>query len=185
MRDVRPVMIGVDGGADALVDAGFTPDVILGDMDSARDATLACGAELIVHGYPDGRAPGAARLEGLGLEHMVLAAPGTSQDIAMMLADERGAELIVAVGSHFNLAEFLGKDRAGMSSTFLTRLRIGEKIVDAKGVSRLYRPAATGRQLSLIAGTFAAALVAVVAVSPPLNEVADLVWLKLKVSFGL
>jgi uncharacterized membrane-anchored protein len=185
MRDVRPVMIGVDGGADALIDAGFSPDVILGDMDSARDSTLACGAELIVHGYADGRAPGAARLEELGLEHMVLAAPGTSQDIAMMLADERGAELIVAVGSHFNLVEFLGKDRAGMSSTFLTRLRIGEKIVDAKGVSRLYRPAATGRQLGLIAGAFAAALVAVVAVSPPLNEVADLVWLKLKVSFGL
>lgn len=185
IRDVRPVMIGVDGGADALLDVGFTPDLILGDMDSARDETLACGAELLVHGYSDGRAPGAARLEELGLEHIVIAAPGTSQDIAMMLADERGAELIVAVGSHFNLVEFLEKDRAGMSSTFLTRLRIGEKIVDAKGVSRLYRPAATPHQLGLIATAFVAMMIAVIAVSPPLENVADLVWLKIKVSLGI
>ena len=140
IRDVRPLIIGVDGGADAVLRAGLRPDVILGDMDSATDKALRCGAELIVHAYPDGSAPGHERLEDAGLDHLVIPAPGTSQDVAMLLANEKGASLIVMVGAHFNLLEFLDKNRAGMSSTFLTRLRVGETLVDAKGVSRLYRP---------------------------------------------
>ena len=139
IREYRPVLIGVDGGADALRDEGFRPDLIVGDMDSVTDATLLCGAELVVHAYPDGRAPGLARLEELGLEAVVFPAAGTSEDAAMLLADEKGAELIVAVGSHATLVEFLDKGRAGMASTFLTRLRVGGKLIDAKGVSRLYR----------------------------------------------
>ncbi len=130
----------MDGGADAIIEEGLKPDVILGDMDSAREQALRCGAELIVHAYPDGRAPGAERLGELGLDHMVVPAAGTSEDVAMLLASEKGAELIVTVGAHFNLVEFLDKQRSGMSSTFLTRLRIGEMLVDAKGVSRLYNP---------------------------------------------
>ena len=118
------------------------PDLILGDMDSASDAALRCGAELIVHAYPDGRAPGPRAARELGLEHTVVPAAGTSQDVAMLLASEKGAALIVSVGAHFNLVEFLDKNRGGMSSTFLTRLRIGETLVDAKGVSRLYNPGA-------------------------------------------
>ena len=144
IRDVRPLIIAVDGGADAVLKAGLKPDVILGDMDSATDGALRCGAELIVHAYPDGRAPGRERLEDGGLDHLVIPAPGTSQDVAMLLAHEKGAELIVMVGAHFNLIEFLDKNRAGMSSTFLTRLRVGETLVDAKGVSRLYRPGIGG-----------------------------------------
>ncbi len=140
IRDVRPVLVGVDGGADAILEAGLRPDVVLGDMDSASDEALRCGAELIVHAYPDGRAPGCERLERLGLEHKTLPAVGTSEDVAMLLASEKGAGLIVSVGAHFNLVEFLDKARDGMSSTFLTRLRVGELLVDAKGVSRLYNP---------------------------------------------
>ncbi|HET8975643.1 MAG TPA: putative cytokinetic ring protein SteA, partial [Solirubrobacterales bacterium] len=140
IRDVRPVLVGVDGGADAIIEEGLKPDLILGDMDSAREPALRCGAELIVHAYPDGRAPGAQRLGELGLDHTVVPAAGTSEDVAMLLASEKGAELVVTVGAHFNLVEFLDKQRSGMSSTFLTRLRIGEILVDAKGVSRLYRP---------------------------------------------
>ncbi|BEP15980.1 putative cytokinetic ring protein SteA [Acidothermaceae bacterium B102] len=139
IREYRPVLIGVDGGADALRDEGFRPDLIVGDMDSVSDATLLCGAELVVHAYKDGRAPGLARLQELGLEAVVFPAAGTSEDAAMLLADEKGAELIVAVGSHATLVEFLDKGRAGMASTFLTRLRVGGKLIDAKGVSRLYR----------------------------------------------
>ena len=139
IREYRPVLIGVDGGADALRDEGFRPDLIVGDMDSVSDATLLCGAELVVHAYADGRAPGLARLTELGLEAVVFPAAGTSEDAAMLLADEKGAELIVAVGSHATLVEFLDKGRAGMASTFLTRLRVGGKLIDAKGVSRLYR----------------------------------------------
>jgi uncharacterized membrane-anchored protein len=139
IREYRPVLIGVDGGADALRDEGYRPDLIVGDMDSVSDATLQCGAELVVHAYPDGRAPGLARLKELGLEAVVFPIAGTSEDAAMLLADEKGAELIVAVGSHATLVEFLDKGRAGMASTFLTRLRVGGKLIDAKGVSRLYR----------------------------------------------
>ena len=140
IRDMRPLLVGVDGGADAILEAGLKPDLILGDMDSASDAALRSGAELVVHAYPDGRAPGRQRLLDLELDHMVVPAGGTSQDVAMLMAFEKGAALIVSVGAHFNLIEFLDKNRGGMSSTFLTRLRIGETLVDAKGVSRLYNP---------------------------------------------
>ncbi|HEX3042197.1 MAG TPA: putative cytokinetic ring protein SteA, partial [Solirubrobacterales bacterium] len=143
IRDMRPLIVAVDGGADGVLEAGLKPDVILGDMDSASDAALRCGAELIVHAYPDGRAPGRERLLEMGIAHTIVPAAGTSEDVAMLMAYEKGADLIVSVGAHFNLIEFLDRKRGGMSSTFLTRLRIGEKLVDAKGVSRLYRPSST------------------------------------------
>jgi uncharacterized membrane-anchored protein len=177
--------VGVDGGADAIIEAGYEPDVILGDMDSASDSALRCGAELVVHAYPDGRAPGRERLERLGLEHLVIPAPATSQDVAMLLAFEKGAALIVMVGAHFNLVEFLDKNRAGMSSTFLTRLRVGETLVDAKGVSRLYNPGISGLQLALISAVALLVIVIVVLVSPGLENLFDLIWLKIKVLLGL
>jgi uncharacterized membrane-anchored protein len=140
IEDVNPVLVGVDGGANAIIREGLRPDVVLGDMDSAGEAALRSGAELIVHAYSDGRAPGAERLRRLALPHTVLPSAGTSQDVAMLLAFEKAASLIVSVGAHFNLVEFLERRRGGMSSTFLTRLRIGETLVDAKGVSHLYPP---------------------------------------------
>jgi uncharacterized membrane-anchored protein len=133
----NPVLVGVDGGADALIDRGLVPELIVGDMDSASDAALRSGAELIVQGYPDGGAPGAARLAELGLPHTIVAAPGTSQDLALLIAYEHGAELLVSVGTPQSLVEFLGKGRAGMASTFLARLLVGDALVDASGVSRL------------------------------------------------
>jgi uncharacterized membrane-anchored protein len=185
IRDVRPVLIGVDGGADALLEAGLTPDLILGDMDSASDRALQSGAELIVHAYPDGRAPGRDRVLELGHEHTVLPAAGTSQDVAMLMAYEKGAALIVSVGAHFNLIEFLDKDRSGMSSTFLTRLRIGETLVDAKGVSRLYNVSVGAGPMTLFILAAVALLVTVVASASALGDVADLLWLKLKFWLGL
>jgi len=137
--ECQPVLVGVDAGADALVEQGYTPDLIIGDMDSVSDATLRCGAELVVHAYRDGRAPGLERVERLGLTAAVFPATGTSEDVAMLLADSKGASLLVTVGTHATLVEFLDKGRSGMASTFLTRLRVGPKLVDAKGVSELYR----------------------------------------------
>jgi uncharacterized membrane-anchored protein len=139
IREYRPVLIGVDGGADALLQAKHKPDLIVGDMDSVSDETLRCGAEVVVHAYRDGRAPGLERVRGLGIEPVVFPATGTSEDVAMLLADDKGADLIVAVGTHATLVEFLDKGREGMASSFLTRLRVGGKLVDAKGVNRLYR----------------------------------------------
>jgi uncharacterized membrane-anchored protein len=184
IRDMRPVLVAVDGGAEALLEAGLRPDMLVGDMDSAGEAALRCGAELVVHSYPDGRAPGRARLEELGLPFKLVPAPGTSQDVAMLLAAEKGARLIVSVGSQFNLVEFLDRNREGMSSTFLTRLRIGEILVDAKGVSRLYhpRPGLTPLLVVIVAGLIA--MVAVVWMTPALRDVVDLLWLKLQPLFG-
>jgi uncharacterized membrane-anchored protein len=139
LRELRPVLIGVDGGADALLEIGAVPDLIIGDFDSVSEEALRCGAQLIVHGYTDGRAPGAKRLDELDLSYSVFSAPGTSEDVAMLLAYQEGAELMVAVGAHSNMLEFLDKGRAGMASTFLVRMKVGSALVDAKGVSRLYR----------------------------------------------
>ena len=139
IREFKPVMVAVDGGADALLDAGYRPDVIIGDMDSVSDRALTCGAEIVVHAYPDGTAPGLERVRGLGLESVQCPATGTSEDVALLVADELGARLIVAVGMRYTLVEFLDKGREGMASAFLTRMRLGDKIVEPKGVSRLYR----------------------------------------------
>ncbi|MEE6262630.1 putative cytokinetic ring protein SteA [Plantactinospora sonchi] len=165
IREFKPVLIGVDGGADALVEAGYTPDLIIGDMDSVTDDVLRCGAEVIVHAYPDGRAPGLARVNGLGVTAQTFPAAATSEDLAMLLADGKGASLIVAVGTHATLVEFLDKGRGGMASTFLTRLKVGGKLVDAKGVSRLYRQSISGSSLLLLVLSALAAMASAVAVS--------------------
>jgi uncharacterized membrane-anchored protein len=166
VREYRPVIIGVDGGADAVLEVGLTPSLIVGDMDSVSDRALSCGAEVVVHAYRDGRAPGLDRVRQLGIEPVVFPATGTSEDVAMLLADDKGAELIVAVGTHATLVEFLDKGRSGMASTFLTRLRVGGKLVDAKGVSRLYRSRISNFQLSglLLGGLLA--LVAALSATP-------------------
>ena len=148
VREMRPVIIAVDGGADALLEFGMQPDMIIGDFDSVSNRALQCGAELVVHAYPGGEAPGATRLDALGMPYIVMEAPGTSEDVAMLLADEKGADLLVAVGSHASMVEFLDKGRAGMASTFLVRLKVGQKLVDAKGVSRLYESRVRKRDMT-------------------------------------
>jgi uncharacterized membrane-anchored protein len=170
IRDLKPVLLAVDGGADALLEIGRKPDVIVGDMDSVSDTALTCGAELVVHAYPDGRAPGRDRLDRLGLPSSVVSAPGISEDVAMLLAFEKGADLIVAVGTHFNLVEFLERNREGMSSTFLTRLKVGDRLVDARGVSRLFRNRVGVTPLAVFLLGGAAAIAAVVIGSEPLRD---------------
>ena len=182
IRDLRPVLVGVDGGGDALLEAGLKPDMIFGDMDSASDQVLTVRRRAGRPRLPRRHArPGASGSSGSGLEHKVLPAAGTSEDVAMLVAFERGASLIVTVGSHFNLIEFLDKDREGMSSTFLTRLRVGDMLVDTKGVSRLYRG---GPSRLLMLALIAAALVTLVVValsSPQIERLIDLLLLKLEV----
>jgi uncharacterized membrane-anchored protein len=184
IRDMRPLIVAVDGAAEAVIEAGLRPDMIVGDMDSAGEAALRCGAELVVHSYPDGRAPGRACLERLGVSFELVPAPGTSQDVAMLIAAEKGARLIVSVGSQFNLVEFLDRNREGMSSTFLTRLRIGEILVDAKGVGRLYHPRPGLTPLLVVIAAGVIALIAVIALTPALRDVAELLWLKLELLLG-
>jgi uncharacterized membrane-anchored protein len=173
IREYRPVLIAVDGGADALIEYGRTPDIIIGDFDSLSPVALHCGAELVHHVHPDGRAPGIERLRAAGVPFERFVAEGTSEDAALLLAFEAGAELIVAVGTHATMVEFLDKGRRGMASTFLTRLRLGPILVDAKGVSRLYRGRIRRRDMVLLVVSAVAAMVAMVYASHSLRVFLD------------
>lgn len=170
IRDVKPALIGVDGGADALIEMGFRPDIIVGDMDSVSDEALRCGAELIVHAYADGKAPGLERVRSLGLDAKTCSVPGTSEDLALLLAYEKGADLIVAVGTHSHLVDFLDKGRKGMSSTFLVRLKVGHRLVDAKGVSKLYTAHPRKRFIAVLGLSAMVLLFTVIAVSPDIQD---------------
>jgi uncharacterized membrane-anchored protein len=181
VREVRPVLVGVDGGADVLLEAGFKPDIIIGDMDSVSDRALRSGAELVVHAYAhDGQAPGLERLERLGLECTVFRSLGTSEDVAMLMAFEKGAELIVAVGSHSSLVDFLEKARGGMASTFLTRLKIGSSLVDAKGVSRLYRSGPPPAYMAVLAAVALTTIVMLCSWAPQVRGYLHLLALKVR-----
>ena len=166
IREYRPVLLAVDGGADALLEAGYRPDVIIGDMDSVSDEALCSGAELVVHAYSDGRAPGLPRLQELGLDAVPLPSAGTSEDVALLVADACGASLIAVVGTHWTLEEFLDKGRPGMASTFLTHLRVGGKLVNARGVHQLYQSRISGWALLVLVLAAAFTLVVVVVFSP-------------------
>lgn len=179
IRDVRPLLIGVDGGADALVDAGYHPDLIVGDMDSVSESVLRQTVrhrrflrrrqptEVIVHAYPGGLAPGRERLDALVIPYKIMESTGTSEDMAFLLAHGKGADLIVAVGTHGNLREFLDKGRMGMASTFLVRLRVGEILMDAKGVSRLYTGRVRGRDVAMLVGAAMFAMIVLALASQP------------------
>ncbi|HZB22583.1 MAG TPA: putative cytokinetic ring protein SteA [Gaiellaceae bacterium] len=184
VRDFKPVLVAVDGGADALREEGMKPDVIVGDMDSVSDRALKSGAEILVHAYRDGVAPGAERCNGLGVPYQVVSIPGISEDVGLLLAYEKGAELIVAVGTHFTLAEFLERDRAGMSSTFVTRLKVGEVLVDAKGVSQLSSRRVGIWPLVLFALAGLAAVVVAILASPALRDVIELLGSELRDLFA-
>jgi len=185
IKDVQPILIGVDGGADALLDAGYLPHLIVGDMDSVSDRALRCGAELVVHAYPDGGAPGMARLNELGAICKVVKAPGTSEDVAMLMAYQEGAQLIAAVGAHSSVVDFLEKGRPGMASTFLVRTKIGSILVDAKGVNKLYR---SSLRFWHVAGIVAAALIpfaVIFIVSPTTHQLARLIVLQIKLMLSI
>jgi uncharacterized membrane-anchored protein len=176
IKEMRPVMIAVDGGADVLLEGGHRPDIVIGDFDSASTESLHTGAQLIVHAYPGGSAPGAARLEDLHLRHTRFEAAGTSEDVAMLLAYEKRAELIVAVGTHASMIEFFDKGRAGMASTFLVRLKVGPILVDAKGVSRLYQSRVRTSDVVLLVVAALFAMIVMIAVAQPLHVFVKAMW---------
>ena len=185
IKDVKPVLVGVDGGADALLETGYKPDLIVGDMDSVTDKALQCGAELVVHAYTDGRAPGLQRVNDLGIDCQIVKAPGTSEDVAMLLAYQNGTQLIVAVGTHSNVIDFLEKGRKGMASTFLVRTKIGPILVDAKGVNKLYK---SSLKFKHVAGLVLAALIPLTViffVSPTSHQFARLLVLRIKLMLSM
>jgi len=185
IREMRPVLIGVDGGADALLEAGFKPQIIIGDLDSVTDKALKCGAEVVAHAYEDGKLPSAQRLEQLGIQPLIWPLAATSEDLALLLAWQKKAELIVALGTHSNLVEYLDKGRGGMASSFLVRLKVGTRLVDAKGVSKLYRGAPPSWQILVVVLAFLAAVIVVIAISKPLRDIFVVLWLSLRFWLGI
>lgn len=185
INEVNPVMIGVDGGGDALLEFGYTPDIVIGDMDSVSDKCLKMSKEIVVHAYTNGKAPGLDRVKNLGLDAVIFPSPGTSEDIALLLAYANNADLIVAVGTHNNMIDFLEKGRSGMASTFLVRLKVGSRLVDAKGVNKLYR---SHLKLKYVAGLALAALIPIIVITfmyPPMKELIQLFKIRLKIMLGL
>ena len=185
IEEVKPVLIGVDGGGDALLDFGLVPDILVGDMDSVTDECLKQAKEIVVHAYPDGRAPGLERVKSLGIEAKVFPAPGTSEDIALLLAYDNKADLIVAVGTHSNMIDFLEKGRKGMASTFLVRLKVGPKLVDAKGVNKLYN---SSFKLKYVIGIVIAALIPILIITlrhPLLKDLLLLIKIRIRLLLGL
>ncbi len=180
IEEMKPILVGVDGGADALLEFGYTPDVIVGDMDSVTDEALKKAKEIVVHAYTDGRAPGLKRVQDLGLDAIVFPAPGTSEDIAMLTAYEYKAELIVAVGTHSNMIDFLEKGRKGMASTFLVRLKIGSKLIDAKGVNLLYRSRLKLKYIFALILTALFPILIVASFSPSVKQFVHLMQLKFR-----
>jgi uncharacterized membrane-anchored protein len=186
LREVRPFIIGVDGGADALLEAGWKPDLVFGDMDSISPQGLREAKRVLVHAYPDGYAPGMERVKTAGIEDAeTLPAPGLSEDIAILIAEQCGAELIVAVGTHVGLVEFLDKGRKGASSTFLTRLKVGARLVDAKGVSKLYPSRVSVWQLVALVVAGLAAVSAIIHSSNSLADIFQILAIKLRLLLGI
>ncbi|MTI60815.1 MAG: hypothetical protein FH762_12735 [Firmicutes bacterium] len=185
IREMNPIIIAVDGGADACLERGYLPDIIIGDMDSVTDYSLKKAKVILVHAYSDGEAPGLKRVKKLGLDYELFPAPGTSEDIAMLLAYEKGAELITAVGTHTNMIDFLEKGRPGMASTFLVRLKVGDKLVDAKGVSKLYHSKIYYHYWLQVFLAILLPLSIVVFFSPHIKQLLQLLALRLRIIFHL
>lgn len=150
IREYHPVLVGVEEGADVLREAGYKPDLIVGAMSTVSEDALKGGAELVVHSYRDGKAAGFNRLERLGLHGVAFPGAVADEDIAMLLADACGADLIVAVGTHTSLVEFMDRGKTDMSSSYLTRVRLGSKLIDANGVRRLHHTRIRMWQLMLL-----------------------------------
>ena len=183
IKEQKPILIGVDGGADALLEHGFTPNIILGDMDSVSDKALYKIPLRLIHAYPNGKAPGAIRLQENNLNFYLIKAPGTSEDVAFLLAHQLNARLLIAVGTHTHVIDFLEKGRKGMSSTFLTRMRVGSKLVDAKGVSQLYRPGTKITSLLLVLGAGFMPIIILFLLSPVVSHFFRLLYLYLRLAF--
>jgi uncharacterized membrane-anchored protein len=191
IREQRPVLVGVDAGADALLEAGHRPDIVVvgetglapgnrsADAGAVSDKALRGAREVVLHSDRTGRAVGSDRLDRIGVRAQNFSASGTSEDVALLLADLAGASLIVSVGTHATLTEFLDRHRSGLASTFLTRLRVGPKLVDAKGVPHLYSGRVRGWHLLAVLVAGIVALIIALAGTPVGQEWWDAVqaWL--------
>lgn len=166
IREHRPVLVGVETGANTLVEAGYQPMVIVGDPDAIRTDTLKSGAEVVVPADTDGHAPGLERIQDLGIGAVTFPSSGNPEDLALLIAEAHGASLVVTVGTQATLAEFLDRGRSGSNpSTFLTRLKLGSKLVDGKAVATLHRARVSAASVLLLVLAAIVVIVAALAIS--------------------
>ncbi len=183
--EVKPILVGVDGGADAIVEFGYTPNIVIGDMDSVSDETLKIAEEVVVHAFPNGRAPGLERVKNLGIEPVIFKSPGTSEDIALLLSYEKNADLIVALGTHTNMIDFLEKGRPGMASTFLVRLKVGDRFVDARGVNKLYGTSFEHKYFGIIILAALIPIIILTLINPSTRNLIKLIKIRLRLLLGI
>jgi uncharacterized membrane-anchored protein len=150
IREHSPVLIGVDGGADALLDAGHRPDIVVADLENTSERALRSGAELVVHTSRRGAVSSSDRLEHLGLTHATFVADCTAHDAALLLAHHSNADLIVTVGTPSSLIEFFDRGRSAMASSFLTQLAVSGDLINAKALAVLYRHRVRGWWVFLV-----------------------------------
>lgn len=151
IKEYQPVLVGVGGGADVLRKAGYRPQLIVGDPDKMTADVLRCGAQVVLPADADGHAPGLERIQDLGVGAMTFPAAGSAMDLALLLTDHHGAALIVTAGHSATIEEFFDRTRAQSNpSTFLTRLKVGQKLVDAKAVATLYRNRISGGAIAML-----------------------------------
>ncbi len=166
IKEYQPVLIGVGSGADVLRQAGYRPQLIVGDPSNLSIEVLKCGAQVVLPADADGHAPGLERIQDLGVGAMTFPAAGSPADLALLLADHHGAALLVTVGHRANIETFFDRTRQDSNpSTFLTRLRVGEKVVDAKAVATLYHNRISGGAIALLILTMLLSVIAALWVS--------------------
>lgn len=147
IESYHPVFIAVDGGADLILNLGYIPDILIGDMDSVSDIGIYRSREIILHAYDDGCCPCLGRILPMNVPYSMIKLKGTSEDAALMLAYRKKAQLIVLVGGHSCMYDFLDKGREGMSSTFVIRTLVGERLVDCKGLGIIAQSEAEGKEV--------------------------------------
>jgi uncharacterized membrane-anchored protein len=151
IKEYQPVLIGVGTGAEVLRKAGYRPQLIVGDPSELSTEVLKSGAQVVLPADADGHAPGLERIQDLGVGAMTFPAAGSATDLALLLADHHGAALLVTAGHSANIETFFDRARQHSNpSTFLTRLRVGEKVVDAKAVATLYHNRISGGAIALL-----------------------------------
>ena len=166
IKEYRPVLIGVGTGAEVLRKAGYRPQLIVADPNELSTDVLKCGAQVVLPADADGHAPGLERIQDLGVGAMTFPAAGSPTDLALLLADHHGAALLVTAGHSANIETFFDRTRQQSNpSTFLTRLRVGEKVVDAKAVATLYHNRISGGAIALLILTMLIAVVVALWVS--------------------
>jgi len=166
IKEYQPVLVGVAGGADILRANGYRPQLIVGNPETMSADVLKVGAQVVLPADADGHADGLERIQDLGIGAMTFPAAGSAADLALLLVDHHGAALIVTAGQSASIEEFFDRSRQQSNpSTFLTRLKVGEKLVDAKAVATLYRSHISGAAIALLLMAVLLAAIAVLWVS--------------------